>query len=54
VFLVLVAKHWPEDAYLLSFLVGQFGSSIMIVIGGVLVRKNRSAFHVAPQVRNSG
>jgi hypothetical protein len=47
-FLVLMAKHWPEDAYLLSFLVGQFGSSMMIVIGGVIVRESRSGISRRP------
>ena len=36
-------KHRPENAYLLSFFVSQFGSSVMIVIGGVIVREIRSA-----------
>jgi len=42
-FLVLVARHSPENAYLAPFLVHQFASSIMIVIGGVIVRESRSA-----------
>ena len=42
-FLVLVARHSPENAYLAPFLVHQFAGSIMIVIGGVIVRESRSA-----------
>ncbi len=42
-FLVLVARHSPENAYLAPFLVHQFVGSIMIVIGGVIVRESRSA-----------
>jgi hypothetical protein len=42
-FLVLVARHSPENAYLAAFLVHQFASLIMIAIGGVIVRESRSA-----------
>src|SRR6266581_1826194 len=41
--LVLVARHSPENAYMAPFMVHQFASSIMIVIGGVIVRESRSA-----------
>jgi hypothetical protein len=41
-FLHLVTRHWPEDAYLLPLLVEQVGSASMIVLGGVLVRESRS------------
>ncbi len=41
--LVLVTRHWPEQAFLLSFLVDQFGSFALIVMGGVIVREIRSA-----------
>jgi vacuolar-type H+-ATPase subunit I/STV1 len=40
---VLVTRHWPEQAFLLHFLVDQFGSSCLIVMGGVIVRESRSA-----------
>jgi hypothetical protein len=41
--LMLLAGQWLENAYLIPFLVNQFSSSIMIVIGGVIVRESRSA-----------
>jgi hypothetical protein len=41
--LVLVTRHWPEQAFLLPFLVDQFGSSSLIVMGGIIVRESRSA-----------
>jgi hypothetical protein len=41
--LMLLAGQWLENAYLIPFLVNQFCSSIMIVIGGVIVRESRSA-----------
>jgi hypothetical protein len=41
--LVLVTKHWQEHAFQLPFWVSQFGSSSMIVMGGVIVRESRSA-----------
>jgi len=44
VFLVVgVLRHWPQNAYLLPFLVDQFAHSIAIVIGGIIVRESRSA-----------
>ncbi len=46
--LVLVTRHWPEQAFLLHFLVDQFGSSGLIVMGGVIVRESRSA--MSPRV----
>jgi vacuolar-type H+-ATPase subunit I/STV1 len=46
--LVLVTRHWPEQAFLLSFLVDQFGSSSLIVMGGVIVREIRSAMSRRP------
>lgn len=39
--LVLVTRHWPEQAFLLPILVDQFGSSTLIVMGGVIVRQSR-------------
>jgi hypothetical protein len=47
-FLQLVTRHWPEDAYLLPFLVEQFGSASMIVLGGVIVRESRSGISRRP------
>jgi vacuolar-type H+-ATPase subunit I/STV1 len=41
--LVLVTRHWPEQAFLLPFLVDQFCSSSLIVMGGIIVRESRSA-----------
>jgi hypothetical protein len=41
--LMLLAGQWTENAYLIPFLVNQFSSSIMVVIGGVIVRESRSA-----------
>jgi hypothetical protein len=41
--LMLLAGQWLENAYLIPFLVNQFCSSIMIVVGGVIVRESRSA-----------
>lgn len=41
--LVLVTRHWPAHAFLLPFLVDQFGSSSLIVMGGIIVRESRSA-----------
>ena len=46
--LVLVTRHWPEQAFLLSFLVDQFGSSSLVVMGGVIVRESRSAMSRRP------
>jgi uncharacterized membrane protein YdfJ with MMPL/SSD domain len=40
--LVLLGMHWPENAHVLPFLVRQFDSACMIVIGGGIVRKIRS------------
>jgi hypothetical protein len=37
------ARLLPENAYLLPFLVHQFSNSIMIVIGGLIVRESRLA-----------
>jgi hypothetical protein len=41
--LVLLTKYWPEYAFRLPVWVAQFGSSSMIVMGGVIVRESRSA-----------
>jgi hypothetical protein len=42
--LVQLARHWPQYLFLLPLLVFMFfGNSIMIVTGGVIVRKSRSA-----------
>jgi len=46
--LVLVTRHWPEQAFRLPFLVDQFGSSSLIVMGGVIVREIRSAMSRRP------
>jgi hypothetical protein len=46
--LLLVTRHWPEQAFFLPFLVDQFGSSGMIVMGGVIVRESRSAMSRRP------
>jgi hypothetical protein len=40
---VLVTRHWPEQAFLLPFFVDQFGSSCLIVMGGIIFRQSRSA-----------
>ncbi|MGB8457833.1 MAG: permease prefix domain 2-containing transporter [Candidatus Acidiferrum sp.] len=49
--LVLVTRHWPEQAFRLPFLVDQFGSSSLIVMGGIIVRESRSAMsRLAPRV----
>ncbi len=42
-FLLHWAEPWLQNAYLVPFLVRQFTSSIMIVIGGMIVRESRSA-----------
>jgi hypothetical protein len=41
--LVSATRHWPEYAFQLPFWVAQFGSSSMIVMGGVIIRESRSA-----------
>lgn len=41
--LLLLGGHWPENANFLPFLVRRFDSACMIVIGGGIVRKIRSA-----------
>lgn len=46
--LVLVTRHWPEQAFRLPFLVDQFGSSSLIVMGGVIVREIRSTMSRRP------
>ena len=46
--LVLVTRHWPEQAFFLPFLVDQFGTSGMIVMGGIIVRESRSAVSRRP------
>ena len=46
--LVVVTGHWPERAFLLPFLLDQFGSSSLIVMGGVIVRESRSALSRRP------
>ena len=47
-FLVGVLRHWPQNAYLLPFLVDQFAHSIAIVIGGIIVRESRLAMTRRP------
>jgi len=47
-FFVSVARHWPEGAFFLPSVVIQFGHSIAIVIGGVIVRESRSAMSHRP------
>jgi len=43
-FLVLrLAGHWPNQPFLPSTLIFAIGNSLMIVVGGDIVRKNRSA-----------
>jgi hypothetical protein len=46
--LVLVTRHWPEQAYFLPLLVDQFGSSALLVMGGIIVREGRSAISRRP------
>lgn len=46
--LILVTRDWPEQAHLLPFLVDRFGSSSLIVMGGVIVREIRSAMSRRP------
>jgi hypothetical protein len=42
-FLLHSSGSWPGNTYLVPFLVRQFYGSIMILIGGVIVRESRSA-----------
>jgi hypothetical protein len=48
--LVLLARHWPEYGFLLSFYVDQLGRASMIVMGGVIVREKRLAASRRPSV----
>jgi len=41
--LLHLGERWPENAYLLPFLVRRFDSACMVVIGRGIVRKIRSA-----------